>query len=80
MRLLAVPRSCSATYAARVSLPFGASVERAAQEQRIDDEIESVKALSAKQFAALTEDKVRRVWAQHLALSCGSAEPQKQRG
>jgi hypothetical protein len=33
----------------------------ATQEQRIDDEIESVKALAAKQFAALTEAKARGV-------------------
>jgi hypothetical protein len=37
----------------------GAYRAHASQEQRIDDEIESVKALSAQQFAALTEAKAR---------------------
>jgi hypothetical protein len=61
-------------------LTAGAPVGCALQEQRIDDEIESVKALSAQQFAALTEAKVRGTWARLLARLHVSAEQKKQRG
>ena len=50
---------------------------RDSQEQRIDDEIEAVKALSAQRFAALTEAKARVARTRLFALPGGFAEPNR---